>query len=52
MIRSLVSLRPDYNQEHKRSPDIVSVDIPSGWDVEDGDTSGEGIKPDMLVNIF
>lgn len=31
------------------SPVIVSVDIPSGWHVEDGDVSGEGIKPDMLV---
>lgn len=31
-------------------PPIVSVDIPSGWDVEDGD-SGEGLRPDMLVSL-
>lgn len=34
---------------HKKSPAIVSVDIPSGWHVEEGDLSSEGIKPDMLV---
>ncbi|KAL3639529.1 Pyridoxine/pyridoxamine 5'-phosphate oxidase 1, chloroplastic [Castilleja foliolosa] len=44
LIHSMSSLR-----EH--SPIIVSVDIPSGWHVEDGDLSGEGIKPDMLVSI-
>ncbi|MQL92398.1 hypothetical protein Taro_025017 [Colocasia esculenta] len=30
---------------------IVSVDIPSGWHVEEGDIDGEGIKPDMLVSL-
>ena len=30
---------------------IVSVDIPSGWDVEKGDQSGQGLKPDMLVSL-
>ena len=28
---------------------IVSVDIPSGWDVEEGDKNGTGLKPKMLV---
>lgn len=28
---------------------IVSVDIPSGWDVEKGDEDGLGLQPDMLV---
>ena len=27
---------------------IVSIDIPSGWDVELGDNKGIGLKPDML----
>lgn len=27
----------------------MSVDIPSGWPVEGGDASDEGIKPDMLL---
>ncbi|EEF48587.1 pyridoxine/pyridoxamine 5'-phosphate oxidase 1, chloroplastic isoform X2 [Ricinus communis] len=30
---------------------IVSVDIPSGWHVEEGDVDGEGMKPDMLVSL-
>ncbi|KQJ96488.1 pyridoxine/pyridoxamine 5'-phosphate oxidase 1, chloroplastic isoform X2 [Brachypodium distachyon] len=34
----------------KRLP-IVSVDIPSGWHVEEGDINGGGIKPDMLVSL-
>jgi len=32
-------------------PAIVSVDIPSGWDVEAGDASGSGMRPDMLVSL-
>ncbi|KAG0499411.1 hypothetical protein HPP92_003650 [Vanilla planifolia] len=34
-----------------RSPSVISVDIPSGWHVEEGDVSGEGIKSDMLVSL-
>lgn len=30
---------------------VVSVDIPSGWDVEEGDKDGTGLKPDMLVSL-
>ena len=30
---------------------VVSVDIPSGWDVEKGDETGEGIKPETLVSL-
>eukprot|EP01113_Clastostelium_recurvatum_P037977 TRINITY_DN5611_c0_g2_i2.p1 TRINITY_DN5611_c0_g2~~TRINITY_DN5611_c0_g2_i2.p1 ORF type:complete len:245 (+),score=46.19 TRINITY_DN5611_c0_g2_i2:87-821(+) len=30
---------------------IVSVDIPSGWDVEEGDVRGIGIQPHMLVSL-
>jgi len=30
---------------------IVSVDIPSGWDVERGDTMGLGLRPDVLVSL-
>lgn len=32
-------------------PPVVAVDIPSGWDVEAGDVSGEGLRPDMLVSL-
>lgn len=30
---------------------IVSVDIPSGWDVEKGNEEGMGIVPDVLVSL-
>jgi NAD(P)H-hydrate epimerase len=30
---------------------IVSVDIPSGWDVEAGNDAGFGLNPDVLVSL-
>ena len=30
---------------------IVSVDIPSGWDVEKGNFLGVGLKPDVLISL-
>lgn len=30
---------------------IVSVDIPSGWDVENGNADGVGLEPDVLVSL-
>ncbi|KAJ1735259.1 hypothetical protein LPJ61_000633 [Coemansia biformis] len=30
---------------------IVSVDVPSGWDVEAGDREGTGLRPDMLISL-
>ncbi|KAI0822348.1 YjeF N-terminal domain-like protein [Trametes gibbosa] len=30
---------------------IVSVDIPSGWNVEQGDVDGVGLHPDVLVSL-
>ncbi|XP_059631277.1 pyridoxine/pyridoxamine 5'-phosphate oxidase 1, chloroplastic [Cornus florida] len=50
LIQRLVSLQ-NHKQMHQKSPVVVSIDIPSGWHVEEGDTSGEGIKPDMLVSL-
>jgi len=32
-------------------PPVVSVDVPSGWDVEDGDVAGNGLRPDMLISL-
>ncbi|XWS25342.1 hypothetical protein CRYUN_Cryun27aG0060900 [Craigia yunnanensis] len=46
LIQKLVHL-PNCGQMQQKSPVIVSVDIPSGWHVEEGD-GGEGIKPEML----
>lgn len=50
IIQRLVALG-NPNEKNQNSPAIVSVDIPSGWHVEEGDLSGEGIKPDLLVCI-
>lgn len=50
LIQKLVQLC-NFAQNHQKSPVIVSVDIPSGWHVEEGDVSGEGVKPDMLVSL-
>lgn len=30
---------------------IVSVDIPSGWDVEEGNKHGVGLEPDVLISL-
>lgn len=32
-------------------PPVVSVDIPSGWHVEEGDVEGDGLRPEMLVSL-
>ncbi|XP_009607523.1 pyridoxine/pyridoxamine 5'-phosphate oxidase 1, chloroplastic isoform X1 [Nicotiana tomentosiformis] len=50
LIQRLVGLKIS-DDKHQKSPAIVSIDIPSGWHVEEGDLSGEGIKPDMLVSL-
>ncbi|KAJ9146493.1 hypothetical protein P3X46_028752 [Hevea brasiliensis] len=50
LIQKLVYLH-ECNQTRQKSSVIVSVDIPSGWNVEEGDVAGEGIKPDMLVSL-
>lgn len=48
LIQTVGSLQKGDNSG-KRSPAIVSIDIPSGWHVEHGDAGSGGIKPDMLV---
>eukprot|EP00743_Colponemidia_sp_Colp-15_P008726 GILK01009503.1.p1 GENE.GILK01009503.1~~GILK01009503.1.p1 ORF type:complete len:250 (-),score=30.23 GILK01009503.1:118-816(-) len=30
---------------------VVAIDIPSGWDVEQGNPQGQGIEPAMLVSL-
>ncbi|KAL8167740.1 hypothetical protein V2J09_009239 [Rumex salicifolius] len=50
LIQRLVSSRNE-DQTDNKSLVIVSVDIPSGWHVEEGDITGVGIKPDMLVSL-
>ncbi|GFP98471.1 pyridoxine/pyridoxamine 5'-phosphate oxidase 1 chloroplastic [Phtheirospermum japonicum] len=50
LIQRLVVLE-NPNKKNEKSTVIVSVDIPSGWHVEEGDLSGKGIKPHMLVSL-
>ncbi|CAN0012983.1 unnamed protein product [Ascophyllum nodosum] len=30
---------------------VVSIDVPSGWSVDEGDSTGDGLKPEMLVSL-
>ncbi|KAI4307455.1 hypothetical protein L6164_030640 [Bauhinia variegata] len=50
LIKRLVSLHNSDQVDKERSV-IISIDIPSGWHVEEGDFHGEGIKPDILVSL-
>ncbi|KAH7373350.1 hypothetical protein KP509_17G051300 [Ceratopteris richardii] len=47
----ILQLLRDININTNTQIPIVSVDIPSGWDVELGDKDGLGLKPDMLVSL-
>ncbi|KAJ6842771.1 pyridoxine/pyridoxamine 5'-phosphate oxidase 1, chloroplastic isoform X1 [Iris pallida] len=49
LIQRLVSLHEV--DAPKRKSEIISIDIPSGWHVEEGDLEGDGVKPDMLVSL-
>lgn len=48
LIRRLVSIK-NQQRTHEKAAVIISVDVPSGWHVVEGDICGEGIEPDMLV---
>ena len=49
------AMRPPFDQivqDIKRAGvAVASVDIPSGWDVETGNTSGAGVEPAMLISL-
>lgn len=42
---------PIVNSLKMTSSPICSIDIPSGWDVEKGPTSGQDIYPEMLISL-
>jgi pyridoxamine-phosphate oxidase len=54
---SVVSVLTHAHIEHKKETKVISIDIPSGWDVELGDAAQEngvaspGIRPHMLVSL-
>jgi hydroxyethylthiazole kinase-like uncharacterized protein yjeF len=37
--------------QKERGAILVSVDVPSGWNVDHGDISGQGLVPDVLVSL-
>lgn len=51
LVENLVSLS-EQDQTRQKTPVVVSVDVPSGWHVEDGEISGKGMKPHMLVSLI
>ncbi|XP_073145256.1 pyridoxine/pyridoxamine 5'-phosphate oxidase 1, chloroplastic-like [Henckelia pumila] len=51
LVENLVSLS-EQDQTHGKTPVIVSVDVPSGWHVEDGEITGKCMKPHMLVSLI
>uniref|UniRef100_A0A7N0SXU8 NAD(P)H-hydrate epimerase n=1 Tax=Kalanchoe fedtschenkoi TaxID=63787 RepID=A0A7N0SXU8_KALFE len=51
LIKNVAFLSKEREKSDGKIPVVVSVDVPSGWDVEEGDAGGEGIKPDMLVSL-
>ncbi len=54
-IQQMVRLQqqPSSSSESSSSdrPILVSVDVPSGWDVDGGDLTGTGFHPDVLVSL-
>jgi hydroxyethylthiazole kinase-like uncharacterized protein yjeF len=49
LIESMV--KASNNQSSQKTPKIISIDIPSGWHVEDGDIAHIGLSPDMLISL-
>jgi len=44
-------LAADAGGQPRHPAPVVSVDIPSGWDVERGPPGGRALRPDMLVSL-
>eukprot|EP00897_Mesotaenium_endlicherianum_P003829 jgi/Mesen1/3474/ME000195S02618 len=46
-----LAVPPGASAEATDAPPVVSIDIPSGWHVEEGDVDGTGLRPAMLVSL-
>ncbi|XP_049849396.1 NAD(P)H-hydrate epimerase-like isoform X2 [Schistocerca gregaria] len=48
-------IRPPFNEIitelNKCSRPIISIDIPSGWDVDHGNVNGNGLEPKSLISL-
>jgi NAD(P)H-hydrate epimerase len=44
-IKDMIRLQKDLNAT------MISVDVPSGWDVDGGDLTGENFSPDVLISL-
>ena len=44
-INQMVQMQKEHNSL------LVSVDVPSSWNVDGGDLSGSGFKPDVLISL-
>ena len=44
-IGDMIQLQKEYNAT------MISVDVPSGWDVDGGDLTGMNFKPDVLISL-
>lgn len=41
----------DAQKKYKDHLQVISVDVPSGWNVDEGDVAGTGFVPDVLISL-
>jgi len=39
------------NESDEKGTQVMSVDVPSGWNVDEGDVAGAGFMPDVLISL-
>ena len=50
-IQQMVQLQQQSSSSSASSSILVSVDVPSGWDVDGGDLTGTGFHPNVLISL-
>ena len=58
ILHQLIAMQQQQQQQLDQSDDqkkkdvqIISVDVPSGWNVDEGDMAGLGFVPDILISL-
>jgi hydroxyethylthiazole kinase-like uncharacterized protein yjeF len=58
ILHQLIAVQQQQQQQSDQSEDqikkdvqIISVDVPSGWNVDEGDMAGLGFVPDILISL-